>query len=242
MSKIIYNIVGKDNIEQGLLATIFTKEVIYGDIKVLHNPQTDMTLAMTSLEVEIDITLKEDIEEAIYKEVLVNEKDVIILNGYEISIEEVKDIYADIVNELDIVLCINTYNSSIPTDQKELEYSVIIDCIQTSTFTEEEWANMNEDINKLISKASIENKTEKLTNYDNDEDIQAKLDILDSLEDIDGYKTKYTLEDEYDELDIRTYKNITTISDGINDIYITNHNIDFIISSLSKVKANINHV
>lgn len=177
------------------------------------------------------------------------ELEVILINGFDISLDDLKEYYCDIVENNNILLCINNIKE---LEDKNTNISIAIDP-EISNLDEDEWEitkeeileNLKEAKNKVLNK----NKHNIFGSKENDNmNSLLKLFGLDTLYDEDK---KNNLLSEMDELDIQeqyshaTQENeliISLITTGdimidCDNEYITipKNQIDFLINALRQL-------
>lgn len=177
------------------------------------------------------------------------ELELILINGFDISLDELRESYCDIVKYNDILLCVNNIKE---LENKCSNISIVIDP-EISDLDEDEWEETKEEILSSLddAKNNIIKETEKnILNYKDNDNMNNLLKMF-NLDTLYNKNKKNTILSEIDEIDIEEqYSHSTQDTELIisltttgqimidcDDEYVTipKDQIEFLIDTLGKL-------
>lgn len=177
------------------------------------------------------------------------ELELILINGFDISLDELRESYCDIVKYNDILLCVNNIKE---LENKCSNISIVIDP-EISDLDEDEWEETKEEILSSLddAKNNIIKETEKnIFNYKDNDNMNNLLKMF-NLDTLYNKNKKSTILSEIDEIDIEEqYSHSTQDTELIisltttgqimidcDDEYVTipKDQIEFLIDTLGKL-------
>lgn len=177
------------------------------------------------------------------------ELELILINGFDISLDELRESYCDIVKYNDILLCVNNIKE---LENKRSNISIVIDP-EISDLDEDEWEETKEEILSSLddAKNNIIKETEKnIFNYKDNDNMNNLLKMF-NLDTLYNKNKKSTILSEIDEIDIEEqYSHSTQDTELIislttngqimidcDDEYVTipKDQIEFLIDTLGKL-------
>lgn len=177
------------------------------------------------------------------------ELELILINGFDISLDELRKSYCDIVKYNDILLCVNNIKE---LENKCSNISIVIDP-EISDLDEDEWEETKEEILSSLddAKNNIIKETEKnILNYKDNDNMNNLLKMF-NLDTLYNKNKKSTILSEIDEIDIEEqYSHSTQDTELIisltttgqimidcDDEYVTipKDQIEFLIDTLGKL-------
>lgn len=234
MERIKYTYIPSDNADDGMMQVLFSKDVVYTDMIIISNAARGVVIE-PEIKDMFKVATEKNLDEVIKKTAINSECETIILNGFNISLDDVRNKYVDLAKMYDIYLCINTIS-----DKVSKNVTVYFDYAITD-LSDEEWEDTKTKANETIKEKLEEKKKEKkqdlgysllnaIMDYDHD-----KLESLNNIDDID-IKETYTYSNQDEEVTIhKLVDNSLIINDGNNEVLIGSKLINFLKTSLESL-------
>lgn len=246
MDKIKYTFIPADNIDDGMMQVVFSKDIIYTDVYIINNAARGILLDQ-DLKGMIKVATEKNLDEVLRKVAMEDECEAIVINGFNISLDDIRNKYIDFAKQYDIYLCVNKISDKVT---KNVTLNINYDILDA---TEEEWEERKKQINEQVD-LYAELKEEDY--YDNDFITKTFKSLLfpntDSviLKDFDTLEKKISIENDKD-IDIKeTYTyinqgeeitihklndNSVVISDGDSEVIIGENLLSFLKKSIMDI-------
>lgn len=151
------------------------------DYKIIDNKAKGRRLYPSQLSDSV-ITCEKDELLKIIEQIVEDDVEVILLNGFDLELDEIRESFCNIVKDYDILLCINNI---IDLENSESNISVFIDP-DVDELDEDEWESVKEDISK-----SLEERKEDIKNNKSSQGLQGS-SALSNLLDLFNLDTLYS--------------------------------------------------
>lgn len=224
ISQIKYSYIPKNKLTDGILSSLTHSLNKYGDFidefKIIDNKDLGIRIYPKEMSDCLSSCSQEDITREIIEHAQDEDVDLIIINGFDISFDEIRDVYCAIAEEYDIMLCINkavdydiNSNVSVTIDTE----IVNIEDSEWETSKEEMIASLDDAIKKQAERSISKYSTEN----DEDEYVKELLNFLDGT-----ISTKIILsEDNEEEEDIEEEYSHTVNNSTVDISKTTNGNV-----------------
>lgn len=261
ISQIKYSYIPKNKLTDGILSSLTHALNKYGDyiddFRIIDNKDLGIRIYPKEMKDCLSNCSQEDITREIIEHAQEEDVDLIIINGFDISLDEIRNVYCAIVEEYDIMLCINkavdydiNSNVSVTIDPEIVN-------IEDSEWeiAKEEMLESLEDAAKKQAKKSVSLYSEDKENKDflnsdsklfeellNIFDNAASSDelILSALSDIDEdieEEYSHTINDSTLDISKTTEKNVVIrIEEKDEYVVVPKEHITFLIDCLEKFK------
>jgi hypothetical protein len=245
IDKIKYTYIPKNHIDSGMTQILFSRDVVYSDMTVIDNAALGVSIE-PELKGMVRIATPATLDSAIIKAIHETECDTLILNGFDISLDDVRDKYVKIAKEYDILLCINVISDISPDSNISVNLDVNIDKLSDEEWrdTKEELMNETKDKFGPAKSASIPtNIMSSLFGYlAGDNDGLKISEAAKKLDETEGYVLDLNILETYtcckndEELTVHKLDgNKIIISDGDNEIIFDKSLLNFLTNSLSNI-------
>lgn len=230
MERIKYTYVPSDNADDGMMQVLFSKDIIYTNMITIDNAARGIFIEPEMKDM-VTFATEKNLNEVIKKTAMNPECETLILNGFNISMDDVRNKYVDLAKKYDIYLCINTIS-----DKVSKNVTVYFDYAITD-LSDKEWEDVKIKTNETIKEKLKEKENSFESKFLSDimgYDIN-KLEKLDDIEDI-NIKETYTYSNEDEEITIhKLMDNSLVITDGENEVLISSKLIRFLKTSLESL-------
>lgn len=143
MDKIKYTYIPSDNVDDGMMQVVFSKDIIYSDVYIINNAARGILLDQ-DLKGMIKAATEKNLDEVLKKVAMEEDCEVIVINGFNISLDDVRDKYIDFAKQYDIYLCINKISDKI---QKNVTLNINYDIVDA---TDKEWEQRKKQIEEQV--------------------------------------------------------------------------------------------
>jgi hypothetical protein len=244
IDRIKYTYIPKNHVDDGMMQILFSKDVVYSDMVIIENAILGV-LIEPELKGMVKIATPSTLESAIIKAIHETDCDTLILNGFDISLDDVRDTYVKIAKEYDILLCINVISEISPDSNITVNLDINIDKLSDEEWrdTKEELMNETKDKFESIKPTAPTNIMSSLFQYlsgDNDGDKLSS--TTKKLEELEGYTMDLNILETYtcckNDEEITVHKlegDKIIISDGDNEIIFDKSLLNFLTNSLSNI-------
>lgn len=253
LGKIKYSYIPRTKATDAILSSLAYAIKATGaiDYMIIDNKASGRRLYPNSVSNSIMYCEKKDLAtqiESLYD----SEIEIILINGFDINLDEIKKDYCHLVKDKDLLLCINNI---LDLEDNDSNISIFIEP-DISDLDEEEWIDVKEEILQSLEEAQ-EERTKK-TKSNKDSSISSLLDLFgldklkkkqddepicfddikiddflyDDLEIIEQYS--YTVNDSEIVVSL-TDKNEFLINNGEDFIIVPDKQVQFLIDSLTKL-------
>lgn len=233
MNKIKYTIVPKDNVDNGMMQVLFAKDVVYRDILVIDNAALGIVVEK-SCEM-IKVATESTLESTIKNSLIDDQYDTIILNGFDISLDDVKNIYVPIAREHDIYICINVISTFECADNITIHLD-----FKTEQLEEEDWQDVKERILLEVEAKSKEQSPVEVEQQANNmmlDMFKQDTSKLDDIEEDCNIIETYMYSNVSEEINIHRLKcGDIIINNGDDEVLLSNDVLKFVIESLTAIK------
>lgn len=234
MDKITYTYIPIENEDEGITQLLFSKENLFTNIMMIENAARGIYIDSDMKDV-VTFTTKSNLEDQIKKIALDPEDyEVIMLNGFDISLDEVRDIYIDLAIKYDVRIFINVLTENVDANVSiHFDYAI-------KDLSDSQWEGVKNSAMEKVEKENLNYITKEKNNNKEAKSLLAELinldkDKLNSLDDLTDLKIVESCVRTKDNEQIGIHKledNSILISDIDNEIVIVPEFIDFLKMSL----------
>ena len=237
--KIILNYIPKSNIIGGIMSTIVDlmySETDCDDYIVIDNIFKPIRQYPEDIDLENVIRCKPKTLIDNIKKIGSNDEEAtgIIINDFDLDMDEIKSDLFPLLDNQNIVICVNTFIDEELVDDKKVSIELLTSNI--SEINDEEWEEtkkeIEEEINSSVNKFVNKNESKKEEILEIFKDLNEYL-IDDKDEDIFNVQQRHIYETDDNILKIEiTDSNDLILSDEDNSIFIDNNQVKHLLNTL----------